>query len=345
MQAIAPIFYGACTFDRVREQFGSERRYLIVCDRNTRKLCLPLFAGEAMELPPVFETEAGEGAKTLATCERLWTFALENGFDRDSVWINLGGGMVSDLGGFAAACYKRGVAFVNVPTTLLACVDATAGAKTGVNLLSEKNMIGSFRAPEAIFMDTRYLQSLPREEWLSGMAEVLKHGLIADAAYWEDCLAGKPGTMEMIRRSVGIKSAIVAADPLENGLRKVLNFGHTVGHALEAAFTRTGVRVTHGACVAAGMWMESLAAEAFAGLSSGEGGAIRAGLSGLFPALPVEQLPAAGITALMYGDKKNRRGEIRMSLPDRIGHCLFDIPVPGEAAEEWLHIYTDTCQK
>lgn len=345
MQAIAPIFYGACTFERVREQFGKERRYLIVCDSNTRRLCLPLFAGDPGGEPALFEMEAGEDFKSLTTCEKLWTFALQQGLDRDSVWINLGGGMVSDLGGFAAACYKRGVAFVNVPTTLLACVDATAGAKTGVNLLSEKNMIGSFRAPEAIFMDTRYLESLPREEWLSGMAEVLKHGLIADAAYWEDCLAAKLSTLEMVRRSIDIKSAVVAADPLEKGQRKILNFGHTVGHALEAAFARAGTHVTHGACVAAGMWMESLAAEAFAGLSAAEGEAIRAGLSALFPALPVEQLSVTELRSLMAGDKKNRGGEIRMSLPDRIGHCLFDVAVPAGALEEWLPIYTDTCQK
>ena len=339
MQAIAPIYYGTSGFAQLKAHFGSQRQYLLVCDSNTRRLCLPLFMEHSSDTPPLFEIAAGEAHKTLHSCEQLWTFALEKGIDRNALWINLGGGLVSDLGGFAAACYKRGVAFVNVPTTLLACVDATAGAKTGINLQAGKNIIGSFYAPEAIFMDTRYLHTLPREEWLSGLAEVLKHGIIADAGYWKLCLTEGMEPERMIRRSVEIKSAIVEADPLEKGMRKILNFGHTLGHALEAAFAQRGIRVTHGACVAAGMWLESLAAEKYAGLSPGQGNEIRSGLAGLFEKLPVSEIDMTDIQKFVMYDKKNQGADIQMSLPDRIGHCLYNIHIPAAEIPQWITAY------
>ena len=210
---------------------------LIVTPTDTAYLFLTITFSIAYTL---LTMEAGETNKHLATCEDLWASLSEQGADRNSLLINLGGGVVTDLGGFVACTYKRGIDFINIPTSLLAMVDASVGGKTGVDFQGLKNQIGIIKEPEFVVIDDVFLQTLPQDERRSGYAEMLKHGLIADADYFS-LLSSKSIDInaqmtDHIRHSVSIKSQVVTEDPFEQGLRKILNYGHTLGHAIETHF-------------------------------------------------------------------------------------------------------------
>lgn len=230
---------------------------------------------------PTLALPAGEEHKTLAMTERVWRFLLEHEATRSALLVNVGGGVVTDLGGFAASTYKRGIDYVNIPTTLLAMVDAASGGKTGIDYDGLKNVIGLFRAPVRTIIDTRLLATLPARELLSGYAEMLKHALIADAEEWKRLLALDIDTLdptahafrERIVASMAIKDRIVAADPEEKGLRKALNFGHTIGHALESLSIETGGKdgarvLTHGEAVLYGLVAELYLSHVQLGLPS-----------------------------------------------------------------------------
>src|SRR5471030_2674109 len=216
---------------------GSYSRFFILTDENTAKYCLPLVREKIDNLDnfDIIEINAGEESKDIDFCIGIWKMLIDFGADRQSLMINLGGGVISDLGGFAASTFKRGIDFVHVPTTLLSQVDASVGGKTGIDIDSIKNIIGTFTQPKAVFIEYRFLNSLPARQILSGTAEMLKHGLICDAAYWE-LLKNSDLTnpsVELIYHSVEIKNKVVIEDPRETGIRKSLNFGHTIGHAVE----------------------------------------------------------------------------------------------------------------
>jgi 3-dehydroquinate synthase len=210
----------------------------IITDSNTNEYCLHEFLPHvATELTiEIIEFEAGEINKNLDTCIEIWNVLTELGADRKSLIINLGGGVVTDLGGFVASTFKRGVDFINIPTTLLSMVDASVGGKTGVDLGNLKNQIGVINVPVMVLIDTQYLATVPQNEMRSGLAEMLKHGLIFDKNYWEQFL--DISTIDfsdldiLIHRSVVIKNEIVMQDPTEKHIRKALNFGHTLGHAI-----------------------------------------------------------------------------------------------------------------
>lgn len=195
---------------------------------------------EMWEGVPMLVLPAGEENKSLAMVQRIWDFLIENGATRQAVLICIGGGVITDMGGFAAATYKRGIDYVNIPTTLLAMVDAGSGGKTGIDYRGLKNEIGVFRQPRETVIDTRWLSTLPIEEILSGMAEMVKHALIGSAEEWKRMMAievdedfAGEAFRERVMASLAIKERIVAADPMEKGVRKALNFGHTIGHAME----------------------------------------------------------------------------------------------------------------
>lgn len=209
---------------------------------------------------PRLELEDGEEHKTLAAVERIWRFLLDRRATRDALLVNVGGGMVCDLGGFAASTYKRGIAFVNVPTTLLAMVDASTGGKTGFDYAGLKNIIGTFALPARTLIEPSFLRTLPPRQLLSGYGEMLKHALLDTENHWNELLriAEEPDkTAErmgaMVPRSLAVKERIVSADPQERGLRRALNLGHTVGHAIEAQTIAEGAAVPHGYCVVYGM--------------------------------------------------------------------------------------------
>lgn len=243
---------------------GTSQQAFILTDAQVAQTCLPMIEDMAAGVPTLV-LPCGEACKTIGSVEEIWQFLLSHHATRRAVLINIGGGVITDMGGFAAATYKRGMRFVNVPTTLLAMVDASIGGKTGVDFQGIKNAIGTFAIPEDTLIYPTFLQSLPEKEWLSGYAEMLKHALIADKEEWHwlmshDIETGMRGGIAdfapHIAAGIRVKEDIVAADPKEQGIRRALNFGHTVGHAIEEAYVQQGKMVPHGYCVLWGMVAE-----------------------------------------------------------------------------------------
>lgn len=290
----------------------------------------------------IMTVPSGEESKSVNMLTEIWKHMAHAGCDRGSVVINVGGGVVCDLGGFAAATYMRGVDWINVPTTLLSQVDAAVGGKTGIDFDGAKNLIGIIRQPKAVIIDVGTLSTLPRREFISGFAEVIKHGLIHDAAYFARVTAKKPEVftepelIDIVSRSVRIKSAIVQKDPTETGGRKILNFGHTIGHAVEALSQLTDRPLLHGEAVAIGMATETTIAHMAGLLSMGEKEQIIQSLR--HAGLPT-RLPAISRTVLkaqMLTDKKNINGEIRWVLPVAIGKAIYDARVDSEIVDAVL---------
>jgi len=230
----------------------------ILVDENTEVHCLPLI-NNSLPSPFIFKIKSGEIYKTLDTCKKIWDQMTDHGFDRHSLIINLGGGVIGDMGGFCASTFKRGIQFINIPTTLLSQVDASIGGKLGIDYGSFKNHIGIFQDPLRVIIDDRFLSTLPEKEIKSGYAEVIKHSLISDKNHWFELQKREVSTIAwkpIIKHSIAIKSRIVLEDPYESGLRKILNFGHSLGHAVESFFLESGTPLLHGEAIAIGMIME-----------------------------------------------------------------------------------------
>ena len=241
---------------------NSDKLFIIV-DETTKDLCLPVIRGfKCLEGASLIAIKPTDASKNLETLADVWKRLGDGGATRHSCILNLGGGMVTDLGGFAASTFKRGVAFINIPTTLLAMVDASVGGKTGINFNGLKNEIGVFNDSEAVIINTGFLKTLDSDNIRSGYAEMLKHGLISDEAMWARLLTfdiRQPdlGVLQgMVAESIGVKERIVSEDPHETGIRKVLNLGHTVGHAFESFALRRGKPILHGYAVAFGLVCE-----------------------------------------------------------------------------------------
>ena len=268
---------------------------------------------------------AGEAHKTRESWARLTDDLLAAGCGRDTTIVALGGGVVGDLAGFVAATYMRGVPVVQCPTTLLAMIDASLGGKTGVDTAAGKNLVGAFHAPAAVLADVEVLATLPVEPRRAGLAEAVKHGVIADATYFAaldasltEILAGDPArTLDAVTRSVEIKLAVVAADEREHGKRKTLNFGHTIGHAVELA---SGFALLHGECVSIGMVLEARIAERLGVAGHGTAGAIEHILARAhLPTTLPSTMGADAVLAATRLDKKSRAGAVEYALPTRIG--------------------------
>lgn len=320
---------------------GNFTRVGILVDEHTREHCLPRvqqFVPEA----EIFSIPSGEPSKNLRVCEDLWDDFLAREMDRKSVLINLGGGVVGDLGGFAAAAFKRGMYFIQVPTTLLAMVDASIGGKTGVDFRHLKNLIGFFKQPEAIFIDPAFLSTLPRRELLSGFAEVVKHCLIADEKTWQSIrgLKNLPLSYEyLVEKSVEVKARIVREDPHERGARKALNFGHTAGHALETWFLRNKLDLTHGEAVAIGMVAESYLSFNHNLLSNDELNEITRFILCIFGKRDLPEKSLKEIAALALMDKKNEGGTIMCTFLQGIGHCRVNQAVSTDEVAAGLEFY------
>lgn len=279
-----------------------------------------------------FRIPAGEGQKSLRTVSSVWEAFTRSRVERKSVIIALGGGVVGDLTGFAAATFLRGVPWVNLPTSLLAMVDASLGGKTGVNLPQGKNLVGAFHAPQAVFSDTATLRTLPEIEINNGLAEVIKHGVIADPSLFNLCEEGEQAMRrnleEVIRRAVAVKIEVIEEDPYETGAREVLNLGHTVGHALEVV---SQFSLRHGEAVAIGMVVEARISERLGIASAGLADRLRGVFLGMD--LPIEipgHLDHAKIVDAMQQDKKRLGGALRFSLPVFIGEVKTGIKIEPE---------------
>lgn len=290
-----------------------------------------------------YSFEAGEKSKDIETAGVLYKALANAKVDRKSLIINLGGGVVTDIGGFVASTYLRGIPYINIPTTLEAMVDASVGGKTGVNLENLKNYIGVFSSPEAIYIDIDTLKSLPERTFVQGYAEVIKHGLIKDAAYFAKVTKKKPleyseeELMDIIAGSIEIKAQIVQEDPHEKGIRKILNFGHTIGHVVESLSLSSDNPLFHGEAVAIGM-----VAEAYISCKEGyidEDVFKEIELSIKDSGLRVRADSITSVDemiAMLYTDKKTEKGSIKWSLLTDIGESEFNIVVPENIAREAL---------
>lgn len=322
-------------------------KIFIIVDTNTHTYCLPKFLSNIdceMNLD-VIEIEAGEIHKTLETCNQVWRSLSELDGDRKSLIINLGGGVVTDLGGFVASAFKRGVSFINVPTSLLSMVDASVGGKTGVDLGAIKNQIGVINFSDMVLVDVSFLETLPAEEMRSGLAEMLKHGLIKDADYWSRLCDLKSLDYSelggLIHESIVIKNEVVKRDPNEQGERKQLNFGHTLGHAIESYCLDNEAKKTllHGEAIAAGMIMEGYLSVKTCGLSEKELHEIKTTFQSIYGFVDFNENDKSSIIELLKYDKKNSHGHIKYALLESIGSCKVDVIVDDKLVHEAFSYY------
>lgn len=322
-------------------------KILILVDEHTHQYCLPTLLGNLeTDIPfEVIEIEAGEELKNINTAVQLWEIFSEFEADRKSLLINLGGGVITDIGGFIASTYKRGFPFINIPTTLLGMCDASIGGKTGIDHLFLKNIIGTFALPEQLFVYPPFLKTLPYEELVSGFAEMLKHGLIADATHWEQLTAIDTLSAEaiapMIERSMQIKQKVVEQDFKEMNIRKTLNFGHTIGHAIESLFLKQGNLIPHGVCVAIGMIAETWLAVLENLIDEPTATSIIQNISKYYPYVDISGFTNEDILAMMRNDKKNADGKINFSLLKNIGNGLFDCKCSEANILKSLNFYRD----
>lgn len=311
---------------------NSFSKLFIVVDTNTHTYCLPKFMSklETDLAYEIIEIEAGESHKNIDTCVGVWNALSELEADRKGLVINLGGGVVTDLGGFVACTFKRGLKYVNVPTSLLAMVDASVGGKTGVDLGALKNQVGVISSGDMVLVDTDYLETLPTNQLKSGLAEMLKHGLIYDPSYWGKFLNLNTLTLNdldiLIHQSVEIKNAIVTEDPNENGLRKTLNFGHTLGHAIESYFLSHANKdeLLHGEAIAIGMIMETYISSELLGFPKDQLEVIKQTFLNIFDKVSIDDSDHGAIMELLKYDKKNEHGNINFVLLEDIGKPKID---------------------
>ncbi len=329
-------------------QFISETnpsKLFILCDENTHHYCLPfLLANLETEIPfEILEIEPGEEMKTIETAAQLWEILSEFECDRKALMINVGGGVITDMGGFVASTYKRGIKFINVPTTLLAMCDASIGGKTGIDHQFLKNIVGTFALPEEIFVFPHFLKTLAFTELRSGFAEMLKHGLIADANHWNTLTAIEELTPETIAPSIEtsmqIKQNVVETDFKEQNIRKTLNFGHTIGHAFESLFLQSGNIIPHGEAVAAGMICETYLSYLENLISEVTCNEIIKKLNQYYPKLNISSFSNETLLKLMVNDKKNEAGKINFSLLDGIGSCTYDYKSDENSIIKALEFY------
>jgi 3-dehydroquinate synthase len=310
----------------------------IIVDSHTTDFCLPKFLPllETQLTPEIIEFEAGEPNKNIETCIQIWHALTDLGADRKSLIINLGGGVVTDLGGFVASTFKRGVDFINIPTTLLAMVDASVGGKTGVDLDNLKNQIGVINVPQMVLIDTNFLDTVPQNELRSGFAEMLKHGLIYDKNEWEKFLNLEKIDFAdfdvFIHRSVVIKNTIVVQDPTEKNIRKALNFGHTLGHAIESYFLENEdkTNLLHGEAIAIGMILESHISLAKNLISEAAYQQIKTTLKNIFEPVIFSENDIENIMKLLIHDKKNEFGNIQFALIEGIGNIKINQSVENQ---------------
>ncbi len=339
---------------------GNYTKIAVLVDNNTYRHCFPYFLQNIDFEVVAIEIPAGELHKGLDTCRFIWSEMMRLGLDRRSLLINLGGGVIGDMGGFCAATYLRGIDFVQVPTTLLSQVDASVGGKLAIDFNGVKNSIGVFQNPVAVLVDPAFLRTLPLTEIRSGFAEVFKHALIADAAQWRelqqitDLLA--VDWAKYLAPSLSIKQRIVEEDPTEKGIRKALNFGHTIGHAVESySIADWGFRISdsapqseirnpksalmHGEAVALGIVCEAWLSHKILGLSAAELDEIVAFVKRFYPHWPLAEEDFPAVFEIMKKDKKNVGGRINFTLLPAIGEARIDQFCEVGVIEEALRFY------
>lgn len=332
---------------RAIEQCTHDKLFILT-DEHTHRLCMPRmrevsFLKEATEIC----IGAGDVHKTLETLASVWQVLSEKGATRHSLLINLGGGMVTDLGGFAAATFKRGLAYINVPTTLLAMVDASVGGKTGINFNGLKNEVGVFAPASSVLLDTEFLRSLNAENFFSGYAEMLKHGLISTTAHWAELLAFDTDTIDyaylkqLVGQSVQVKEDIVEQDPFEHGIRKALNLGHTAGHAFESLALAENRPMLHGYAVAWGIVCELYLSHIKAGFPKEKMRQTIQFIKENYGAFAFDCKQYERLYEYMQHDKKNTAGVINFTLLKEIGDISINQTADKETIFEMFDFYRE----
>lgn len=328
------------------EKYPQGKVYVVV-DENTKELCLPeIQQFQFLKDIPILEIESGEEHKSIESIIRVWNFLEENGADRKSLLINLGGGMLSDLCGFAASCFKRGLHFVNIPTTLLSQVDASVGGKTGINFNGLKNEIGVFNQPQTVIIASQFLKTLDKANFLSGYAEMLKHGLIYSKPHWDELLEFDVDNVdygslsEVIARSVAVKEYFVVNDPTEKNIRKALNLGHTVAHAFESLALYQNRPILHGYAVAYGLIVELYLSSKKVGFPMNETNRISKWIIETYGPFAIEKQDYEALYLKMTKDKKNEAGRINFTLIPEIGKVEINIDCDKELIFEALDFYS-----
>ncbi len=353
MQAIEAkgykIVFDNSGYDTLNDYLKSQNysTIFVLVDSNTHENCLAQFLSnlETHVTIEVIEIDPGEHYKNIETCTGVWNVLSELNGDRKSLVINLGGGVVTDLGGFVACTFKRGIDYINIPTTLLAMVDASVGGKTGVDLGNLKNQIGVISNPKMVLVDPQFLGTLPVEELRSGYAEMLKHGLISNKEYWEEVKNFNYENFEelttLIHHSIAIKNNVVLEDPYEDNLRKTLNFGHTLGHSIESYFLThpDKKRLLHGEAIAIGMILAAYLSNKISSLSDEECDEISTGIAAYYDNVDFNEQDIEKIIQLLKFDKKNTYGKINFVLLDKIGSAVTDIEVSNQLIYDAFDYY------
>lgn len=319
---------------------------IILADELTHTHCYPKLAqvSEKIKHAPVIIVPPGEQHKTLQTCEEIWAKMLHARADRKAVLVNLGGGVIGDMGGFSAACYKRGIDFIQIPTTVLSQVDSSIGGKLGVDFRYGKNLIGVFKNPALVAISNTWLETLPERQIRNGFAEIFKHALISSREEWES-IKGHNDLINIdistiIYQSLQVKKRVVEADPFEKGLRKILNFGHTIGHALEAwSLENDEQSLLHGESIAAGMIMEAYIGHLVAGLPISELDDISSSLLKFYPYYNLPENAADLFWPAMTLDKKNAGDKIMSVVLKEIGTPVIDVEITPELLHAAIEFY------
>lgn len=322
-------------------------RVVVLTDTNTRQFCLPLIQSKLPENHLVLEVSPGEEFKTLETCTHIWDALTTSEADRKTLLLILGGGVLGDLGGFCAATYKRGIAFILIPTTLLSQVDSSIGGKLGIDFRNLKNHIGVFKLPNRVIIYDGFLKTLPVAELRSGFAEVIKHVLISDPIGWSELIRTPWQELDWsswIKHSVAFKAEVTQLDPEESGLRKILNAGHTLGHALESQRLEQGRKILHGEAVAFGLIAEAGIAMKAGILSIEAGLQIKEFILSVFGKLNIDGTQHSDLYNRMRQDKKNTNGVISGVLLEGIGKAKWDIPMTEEDIVTGINFYRGEAQ-
>ena len=312
---------------KLKELVASHTKVFVLLDENTEKYCLKTINSIDLLKSNTIKIviPSGEQNKNIETVQYIWSRLVENHADRKSLLINIGGGMVTDIGGFAASSYQRGIDFINIPTTLLGMIDAAVGGKTGIDFQGLKNQIGVFSQPLAVVVLFDFLNTLPKRELLSGLAEIIKYGFIVDKSFLEAKI-----DPEYIRKAIEVKDEITRSDTTEHGRRKILNFGHTVGHALETYLLDNHQEIRHGEGVALGMVSALYLSEKYCNLNHDITLYYKDIYSKNFNRFDLTKIPVDDLMEIMRHDKKNEGGDIRFVLIEDIGKPIYDVVVKPE---------------
>ncbi len=341
------VYIGNKSFDALNTflKKSSYSGYFLICDEHTFEHCLPnlLFNCPALNEAEIIELESGEKNKQIETCVQVWGALTDAGADKKSLIINLGGGVITDLGGFVASTFKRGIDFVNIPTTLLSMVDASVGGKTGIDFEEIKNHIGTTYEPKAVYVNPVFLETLSERHLKNGYAEIIKIALIADVAFWNDIKQSSTTahfySEELITHAIELKNAIVKKDLYEKDLRKSLNFGHSAGHALESALLKQQKDILHGEAVAFGMIIECRIAHQLKRITKKEMDEIIHYIHSIYKKIKLSNETKKLLLEYIFHDKKNEQGHLHFALPDAIGKYKLSGNVKKESIKEAIDLY------